>query len=75
MRGNGFGETSRMKTVKEVKGGGGLVEGKRVEEREASVAEHWSERRSYTAIWWMSLWIWGTSELVARRMREKSGCR
>lgn len=55
--------------VKDWKGG----EVKRVEEREASVAMHWSERRSKTAIWWMSLWMWGTSVGWAKRILAKSG--
>lgn len=67
--GKGFGETSRRKMVKEVKG----AELKRVEEREASVAEQRWARRSKTARRWMSLWIWGTSAGVARRIREKTG--
>lgn len=36
----GSGETSRMKRLKEVKGGDGFGEGKRVAAREASVAWH-----------------------------------
>lgn len=73
--GNGFGEVSRRKTVKEWKGVGGFVAelGKSVAEREDSVvAKRWV-RRSKTAIWWMSLWMYGTSVTVARRIREKSG--
>ena len=46
---------------------------KRVEESEDSVAEKRWVRRSKTAIWWISLWMWGTSEGVARRMRVKIG--
>lgn len=65
----GCGDTSRRKTVKEWKGG----EMNKVEEREASVAEKRCVRRSKTAIWWMSLWRWGTSEGVARRIRENRG--
>lgn len=64
-----MGEASRRRTVKDWKGG----EVKRVEEREDSVAEKRWVRRSKTAIWWMSLWMWGTSEGVARRMRVKRG--
>lgn len=30
-------------------------------------------RRSNTAIWWISLWMNGTSDGVARRIREKIG--
>lgn len=70
--GKGFGEVSRRKTVKEWKGGG-AVEGKRVVAREASVVEKRWVRRSKTAIWWISLWMKGTSVMVARRMRAKSG--
>ena len=58
-----------MKRVKDWKGG----EVKSEEEREASVAEKRWVRRSKTAIWWMSLWMWGMSDGVARRTREKSG--
>ncbi len=67
--GNGVWESSRMKMVEDWKGG----EVKRVEEREASVAEKMSVRRSKMAIWWMSLWMCGTSDGVARRTRTKSG--
>lgn len=71
---NGVGETSRMKMVKEWKGCVAVdVEGKRVVEREDSVAEKRWVRRSKTAIWWISLWMWGTSDGVARRMRVKTG--
>lgn len=55
--------------MKDLKGG----EVKRVEERFDSVAEKRWVRRSKTAIWWMSLWMKGTSRGVARRMREKIG--
>lgn len=55
--------------MKDWKGG----EVKRVEERDASVAAKRSVRRSKTAIWWMSLWMWGTSDGVARRTRAKMG--
>lgn len=58
--------------MKEEKGVGG-GEGKRVVAREVSVAEKRWVRRSKTAIWWMSLWMKGTSKIVARRMREKIG--
>lgn len=51
--GNGVWESSRMKTVKDWKGG----EVKSVEEREASVAEQWWARCSKLASWWMSLWM------------------
>lgn len=44
--GNGVCEASIKKTVKDSKG----VFGKRVAESDCSVAEHWSERRSKTAI-------------------------
>lgn len=71
--GKGLGETSRMKTVKEWKGGG-AVEGKRVSEREDSVVEKRWVRCSNTAIWWMSLWMCGTSDLVASRIRANIGC-
>lgn len=64
-----------MKTLKEVNGGGGFGEGKRVAAREASVAVHWRARRSKVASWWMSLWMWGTSKMVAKRMRAYNGCR
>ncbi|CAK9156475.1 unnamed protein product, partial [Ilex paraguariensis] len=57
--------------VKEWKG---MVVGlNRVVEREASVAEQRWERRSKAASWCMSLWMWGMSEFVARRIRAKSG--
>lgn len=46
--GNGVVETSIRKTVKDSKG---LSLEKRVAEREGSVAEHSSARRSNTAIW------------------------
>lgn len=49
--GKGIFEVSRMKMVKDWKGG----ELKRVAERDASVAEKRWVRRSKTAIWWMSL--------------------
>lgn len=55
--------------MKEVKGG----ELKRVAAREDSVAEKRWVSFSKTAIWWISLCMWGTSAGVARRMREKSG--
>lgn len=58
--------------MKEEKGGG-VGEGKRVEERDSGVAEKRWVRRSKTAIWWMREWMWGTSEGIARRMRMKSG--
>lgn len=45
MKGKGLGETSSTKTVTEVKGGGEFS-GKRVAARDASVASHWSVRRS-----------------------------
>lgn len=46
--GNGFMEASMRNTVKDSKG---LSLEKRVVEREGSVAEHRSVRRSNTAIW------------------------
>ncbi|CAL5363465.1 unnamed protein product [Camellia sinensis] len=68
------GESSRRKTVKEWKGGEGLgLLGKRVEDREDSVAEQWWPSRSKAARLWMSLWMWGMSDLVARRILVKSG--
>ena len=67
--GNGVEESSRMKMVEVWKGG----ELKRVEEREASVAEKRWVMRSKMASWWMSLWMCGTSDEVARRTRAKSG--
>lgn len=70
--GKGVGEVSRRRTVNEWKGGEGLLS-KMVEEREDSVAEKRWVRRSKTAIWWMSLWMWGTSDLAARRILTKSG--
>lgn len=63
-------EASRSKMVKEWKGW--TVGEKRVADREDSVAEKRWVRRSKTAIWWMSLWMWGISEGVARRIRVKS---
>jgi len=68
-KGMGVGEASRRKMVKEWKGW--AVEEKRVADRENSVAEKRWVRRSKTAIWWMSLWMWGMSEGAARRMRVK----
>jgi len=68
--GKGVGEASRSKMVKDWKGW--TVGEKRVADREDSVAEKRWVRRSKTAIWWMSLWMWGISEGVARRMRVKS---
>jgi len=67
----GLGEASRRKMVKERKGW--AAGEKRVAAREDSVAEKRWVRRSKTAIWWISLWMWGTSEGVARRMRVKRG--
>ncbi|KAJ0493191.1 hypothetical protein HanIR_Chr12g0583361 [Helianthus annuus] len=58
------------KTVNDSKG---LLLVNKVAERLASVAEHSWVRRSKTAIWWIILWMTGTSGLVARRMRVKSG--
>lgn len=68
--GNGFGERSRMRTVKEVKGGGGLgFGGKRVEEREDSVVEKRWVSCSKTAIWWIRRRRLGTSPASPSRMR------
>lgn len=50
----GDGESSRMRAVKEVKGGG-AGEGKSVEVRSSSVAAKRSVRSSNSAIWWMRL--------------------
>jgi hypothetical protein len=70
---NGFGETLRMKMVKDWKGG----EVKRVEEREASGVEKSWVRRSKMAIWWINLWMRGTSDALPRCTRANTigwGC-
>lgn len=67
--GMGEEESSSRKIVNEWKGG----ERKRLEDREDSVAEQRWDSRSKTAIWWISLWMKGTSEGVARRILVKTG--
>ena len=64
--GMGDGERSRMSAVKEAKGAGCGV-GKSVECRSSCVAAKRSVRSSNSAIWWMRLWMWGTSRASARR--------
>ncbi|PPD97319.1 hypothetical protein GOBAR_DD05664 [Gossypium barbadense] len=49
------------------------VEGCGLSFREDSVAEQRWDSRSKTAIWWISLWMKGTSEGVARRILVKTG--
>jgi hypothetical protein len=62
----GEGDRSRMRAVKEVKGGG-VGEGKSVEVSSSSVAAKRSVRSSNSAIWCIRRWMCGTSLAEARR--------